>query len=109
MEINGRISASFKVSVISGLGIVRQLLERAYGVEVTPMPDKVDYGRRVSHSQAGVMWFVKSKDRFRKEPSSTGKIGKSDIVFSWGDPLPYFTYSIQCVRKHKKELEKRKR
>ena len=109
MEINGRISASFKVSVISGLHIVRQLLERAYGVEVTPAPDNIKYGMRVSHSQAGAMWFVKSKDRFRKEPSSTGRKGKKDIVFSWADPWPYFTYSIQCVRKNKKEMEKRKR
>ena len=109
MEINGRISASFKVSVIAGLCIVRQLLERAYGVEVTPAPEDIKYGMRVSHSQAGLMWFVKSKDRFRKEPSSTGRRGKKDIVFSWSDPWPYFTYSIQCVRKNKKEMAKRQR
>ena len=109
MEINGRISASFKVSVLAGLHIVRQLLERAYGVEVTPAPADLQYGRRVSHSQAGVMWFLKSKDRFRKEPSSTGRKGKKDVVFSWSDPWPYMTYSIQCVKKNKKEMEKRKR
>ncbi len=109
MEINGRISASFKVSVLAGLNIVRQLLERAFGVEVTPMPENIKYGMRVSHSQAGLMWFLKSKDRFRKEPSTTGRRGKSDIVFSWSDPLPYLTYSIQCVKKNKKEMAKRKR
>lgn len=109
MEINGRISASFKVSVISGLHIVRQLLERAFGVEVTPAPEEIKYGMRVSHSQAGLMWFLKSKDRFRKEPSSTGRRGKADIVFSWSDPWPYFTYSIQCVMKNKKEMAKRQR
>lgn len=109
MEINGRISASFKVSVISGHHIVRQLLERAFGAEMTPAPENIKYGMRVSHSQAGVMWFLKSKDRFRKEPSSTGKRGKKDIVFSWADPWPYFTYSIQCVKKNKKEMAKRQR
>lgn len=109
MEINGRISASFKVSVISGLNIVEQLLERAFGVEVTSMPRLIKYGMRVSHSQAGIMWFLKSKDRFRSEPSSTGKIGKKDVVFSWSDPWPYFTYSIQCVKKNKKEMAKRER
>ena len=109
MEINGRISASFKVSVISGLNIVQQLLERAFGVEVTPAPRDIKYGMRVSHSQAGLMWFVKSKDRFRKEPSTTGKRGKKDVVFSWADPWPYITYTIQCVKKNKKEMAKRQR
>ena len=109
MEINGRISASFKVSVVSGHHIVRQLLELAYGVELTPAPEKIKYGSRITHSQSSVMWFLKSKDRFRHEPSSTGRIGKSDVVFSFGDPLPYLTYSIQCLKKYKKEMKKRQR
>ncbi len=109
MEINGRISASFKVSVLAGLPIVRQLLELAYGVIVTPAPEQLNYGMRVSHSQAGFMWWAKSKDRFRKEPSTTGRKGIKDIVFSLSDPLPYVTYSIQCVMKNKKGMEKRKR
>lgn len=109
MEINGRISASFKVSVLAGLPIVQQLLERAYGVDVTPAPEQLQYGRRVSHSQSGVMWFLKSPDRFRKEPSTTGRKGKKDIVFSWADPWPYFAYTIQCMKKYKKEMKKRQR
>lgn len=109
MEINGRISASFKVSVLAGLPIVRQLLERAYGVTITKAPEQLNYGMRVSHSQAGLMWWVKSKDRFRKEPSTTGRKWIHDIVFSWSDPLPYFTYSIQCALNNKKAMEKRKR
>ena len=109
MEINGRISASFKISVLAGLPIVQQLLERAYGVEVTPAPEQLEYGKRVSHSQSGMMWFLKSPDRFRKEPSTTGRKGKKDIVFSWSDPWPYFAYTIQCMKKHKKEIKKRQR
>ncbi len=109
MEINGRISASFKISVLAGLPIVKQLLEIAYGEDVTPMPEQLRYGVRVSHSQSGLMWKIKAKDRFRKEPSTTGKRGKKDIVFSWGDPLPYITYSLQCLGKYKKEMKKRER
>lgn len=106
MEINGRISASFKISVLAGLPIVRQLLERAYGVEVTPAPEKLNFGKRVSHSQAGVMWFIKSKDRFRKESSRSPM---KDIVFSFSDPLPYLAYSFQCLKKYKGEMKKRER
>ena len=109
MEINGRISASFKVSVVAGHHIVRQLLELAYGVELTPAPENIKYGMRVKHSQSSMLWFLKSKDRFRREPSSTGRHGKKDVVFSWGDPWPYVTYSIQCLKKYKKEMKKRSR
>lgn len=110
MEINGRISASFKISVIAGLHIVEQLLERALDMPVTPAPDKLKYGARVKHSQSSVLWFLKSTDRFRKEPTSTGKKHlKKDIVFSWKDPWPYVTYSIQCLKKYKKEMKKRER
>lgn len=109
MEINGRISASFKVSCLAGLHIVQQLLERAFGEEVTPAPEQLNFGRRVSHSQSGVMWFLKSPERFRKEPSSIGRKGKKDIVFSWGDPWPYVTYTLQCLKKYKKEMKKRQR
>ena len=109
MEINGRISASFKISVLAGLHIVKQLMERAFGMEVSPAPTKLKYGIRVSHSQSGVLWFIKSKDRFRKEPSSTGCRTKKDVVFSISDPVPYFAYSLQGVKKYKKEMKKRQR
>ena len=84
-------------------------VERAFGEEVTPAPKNLKYGVRVKHSQSSTLWFLKSKDRFRKEPSSTGKRGKKDIVFSWSDPWPYVTYSLQCLGKYKKEMKKRER
>lgn len=108
MEINGRISASFKVSVLTGLPIVRQLLELAYGVPVTPAPDTLRYGCRITHSQSETLWRLKSPDRFRKE-SKAGQCRKQDVVFSIQDPLPYVGYSLQCVLKYRKELKKRER
>lgn len=109
MEINGRISASFKVSVLAGLHIVRQLIESALDEEVTPAPKELNYGVRVSHSQSGLLWKLKAHDRFRSEPSTTRKCGKSDIVFSLADPWPYVTYSLQCLEKYKREINKRQR
>lgn len=108
MEINGRISASFKISVVAGLHIVRQLLEMAYGVEVTPQPQQLKYNRQISHSQSSFLWFIKSPSRFRKEDRKHKGVRK-DVVFSWSDPWPYVTYSIQCLRKYKKEMKKRER
>ena len=109
MEINGRISASLKVGVEAGLPLVRQILELAFDQEVTKAPEKLEYGLRVSHSQSGVLWFLKSKERFRKEPTSNGNHKRRDVVFSWRDPIPYIGYSIQCLQKYKSEMKKRER
>ena len=109
MEINGRISASFKISVLAGLPIVRQLLEMAYGEAVTPMPSVLKYGMRVAHTQSSFMWFVKSKDRFRKEERESPGVHTRDIVFSVKDPLPWISYSLQCLGKYRSEMGKRKR
>ncbi len=109
MEINGRISASLKTGIEAGLPLVRQILEFAMGEEVTPAPEKLEYGLRVAHSQASVLWFIKSHDRFRKEPTTNGNRKRRDVVFSWGDPLPYIGYSIQCLQKYKSEMKKRER
>lgn len=108
MEINGRISASFIISVASGLHIVRQLLEYAYGVDVTPQPTKLNYGVQIKHSQSSTLWFLKSPDRFRKSDRKHKGMRK-DVVFSILDPLPYLTYSLQCLGKYKKEMKKRER
>ena len=108
MEINGRISASFKISVVAGLHIVRQLLEMAYDAEVTPQPEQLNYNRQISHSQSSFLWFLKSPSRFREEDCKHKGI-RRDVVFSWADPLPYLTYSFQCLGKYKKEMKKRER
>ena len=108
MEINGRISASFKISVEAGLPIVQQLLEYAYGAEVTPMPESLNYGRQIQHSQSAAMWFLKSPERFRKSDRKHTGLRK-DVVFSFADPLPYIAYSLQCLGKYKTDMKKRER
>lgn len=108
MEINGRISASFKISTEAGLPIVRQLLEYAYRTEVTPAPKELRFGRQIRHSQSSALWFLKSPERFRKDDTAHKGLRK-DVVFTWADPLPYAAYSIQCLKKYKKEMKKRER
>lgn len=106
MEINGRISASVKMSVCCGAHIVRQTLERAYGQPVTSYMIDYPEGIRVRHIQASAMWFLKSPERFR----DGFKFHKTyDFVFSWADPRPWFSYSISCLKKYNGEMEKRKR
>jgi len=109
MEINGRISASLKVGIEAGLPLVQQILENAMGVEGTSAPKDLQYGVRVIHTQSSILWFLKSKDRFRKEPTSNGNRKRRDVVFTLADPLPYFSYTIQCLQKYKSEMKKRER
>ena len=106
MEINGRVSASIKTSVVCGAHVVRQNLERAYEQPVTSYMFKYPDGLVVKHSQASLMWFLKSPERFRDGI----KLRKShDVVFSWSDPKPWFFYTIGCFKKYGDEMEKRKR
>ena len=106
MEINGRVSASIKMSVCCGAHVVRQTLERAYGLPVTSYLFEYSNGIRVRHAQASTMWFLKSPQRFRDgfKPHKT-----HDFVFSWADPIPWFSYSIGCLKKYNGEMERRKR
>ncbi len=107
MEINGRISASLKVSYCCGAHVVRQILERTYDRDVTSYMGDYPAGIRVRHAQASFMWFLKAPDRFRDGVFNFRKT--SDFVFSLADPLPWFAYSIGCTRKYKTEMNKRSR
>ncbi len=109
MEINGRISASFKMSVLCGAHVVRQMLERAYGVEVTSYSTDYRDDMRLRHFQSDLMWFIKSPNRFKCKPRWWSPIRTSDVVFSWSDPIPWFSYTLGCLAKYKDEMNRRKR
>lgn len=109
MEINGRISASIKISMLCGINVVRMMIERAYGEPVTEYSRNVPENIRIRHSQANDMWFLKSPTRFSARPSFFNRRNTYDVVFSWKDPLPYLTYSMQCLGKYKTEMKKRER
>lgn len=109
MEINGRISASIKMSVLCGAHVVRQLMEMAYDMPVTEYSRDYREDMRLRHFQADMMWFVKSPTRFKCKPCWFSPIRTSDVVFSWSDPIPWFAYTISCFARYKGEMEKRKR
>ena len=107
MEINPRVSGSVKICFVSGVDQARQMLELAYGQEVT----KYTYykiGQRLRCSQIDVLWFLKSKDRFKAKPSWFSLKNTKDHTFSWSDPLPWFAFLIRGLKGYKKEANKRK-
>lgn len=109
MEINGRISASLKISWYCGASVVRQMMERAYGVPVTSYIKDYPDNKYLRHWQASAMWFVKSPDRFKSKPFCFTPFRTTDVVFSASDPLPWFAYTLSCFARYKSEMEKRKR
>lgn len=106
MEINPRMSGSAKIVILSGVNLALQLLQMAKGEEVTEYNDYQE-GIRLRCFYTDLLWFLKSKNRFRAKPSWFDLRKTYEQVFSWKDPLPYLAFSIGSLLKIKKELKKR--
>ena len=108
LEINGRIPAGVKLSLMCGINVARQLVELAYDEEVTQYPINTKFGLMARHFQADIGWFIKSPDRFRSKPSWFSWKNTKDLVFWADDPLPWFTYMIRKLLVFKDNMNKRK-
>ena len=108
MEINPRITASVKVCFAAGVDFARQVVELAMGLPVTAFDD-YRAGVRLRYMHTDVLWFLQSPNRFRARPSWFDFRNTTDQIFSLRDPWPFFTYSVQGLRKRKAEMEKRRR
>lgn len=106
MEINPRVSGSVKIAFVAGTNQARQMLELAYGEPVTEYKD-YKIGQRLRCSQIDALWFIKSPNRFHSTPSWFSNKNTADHTFSWDDPLPWFVFSIQGLKRVGKEMEKR--
>ena len=106
MEINPRVSGSVKICFVSGVDQARQMLELAFGYPVTEYKD-YKTGQRLRCSQIDFLWFLKSPNRFKSKPSWFSFIKTKDHTFSWSDPLPWFAFLIQGLKRMDKEMEKR--
>ena len=97
LEINGRTGASIMLDYAADINISRLILENELGYPVT---DSLRYedGRKISCFFFDVLWFIKSKDRFKTEPSWFARKGIQDVLFSWSDPKPALGYMLQRVR-----------
>jgi predicted ATP-grasp superfamily ATP-dependent carboligase len=106
MEINPRVSGSVKITFNAGVDQARQMLELCFGKEVT-LYKNYDIGKRLRCSQTDFLWFVKSPNRFKSNPSWFSNKNTSDQIFDLKDPLPWLTFSIQKLLQLKTEMGKR--
>ncbi len=106
MEINGRIPAGIKICNCVGIPSVKLLLDGVWGERVEKYEDFPE-GIGLRHFQADFMWLIKSPKRFRSQPSWFNFSHSYDYVFSWSDPLPFFTYSVEHILNYKKDMKKR--
>jgi len=56
-----------------------------------------------------LLWLLQSPNRFRTKPGWFDFRHTTDQIFNPKDPWPWFTYTVQGLRKRKTEMAKRKR
>lgn len=93
MEINPRFTRSIKVCVIAGVDFPYLLYKMAMGEKV---PAVLDYqiGIFLRYLPSDIMWFIKSKERFKARPHFFWFLGKNlrDEIISLKDPGPAIAY-----------------
>ena len=106
MEVNPRVAGGIKICFAAGANPARQIVELALGLPVTAYPDYRD-GVRLRYMHTDLLWLLKSPNRFSTRPGWFDFRRTTDMVFSLKDPWPWFTYSIQGLKKVRGETAKR--
>ena len=106
LEINPRVLACAKICFEAGIDQAQQLLELVLEQPVTAM-SAANKTISIRMSQIDLLWFLKSKDRFRAKPSWFSCKNTKDQTFSWDDPLPWFAFLLRGMGRMKKETKAR--
>lgn len=99
MEINPRITGSVKIAFDAGVDFANMIVNDSFGKKIDFVDYEIGRGLRLFHKD--LLWFIKSKDRFRAKPSwfnfFDGKT--SDQIFSFSDPLPGLFFTFEGIIK----------
>lgn len=107
IEINVRSPHAVAIGFASGFKICQQIMEDAYGLEVTKFDDvKTDFCMRIG--QTDMLWFLTSPDRFKKSPRNMGYKKVKEQMFFWDDPLPWFGFLLSGLLHMKKTMKEKK-
>lgn len=106
IEINPRTTACIRIGFEAGINLAQQMLELELGKSVTEYEaNKTNLYVRML--QTDLLWFLKSKDRFKRKPSWFNIKNTKEQLFYIDDPLPWFAFSLQGLFRVKKEMKKR--
>ena len=108
MEINGRIPASIRICEWAGTEPVKNILDLAYGKSLVKMKKPIPEHLALRYFHTDVMWFIKNPERWKSKPNWFYCFRQKDYIFSFSDPLPFFTYAIEHAMTYKKDMAKRK-
>ena len=108
MEINGRTSACVKICQLYGINIAKSMIELATHSTVEPI-DIPFHDVRMRCIHTDLLWFIKSPNRFKSTPSWFNNRHTHDQIFSIADPLPFVTFSLQSIKRYRKESDRRRR
>lgn len=107
IEINPRPVHGIALGFYAGVNHAQQILEDAFGMEVTPMEvTKPSTASRIG--QTDILWFLKSNDRFRRMSWRLGYKNVKEQMFYWDDPLPWFAFLLAGVKDFKKKMKEKK-
>lgn len=106
LEVNPRILACAKIGFVAGIDQAKMILEQAFSDNVQPQAI-VKKGFYIRMTQIDFIWFIKSPNRWKAKPSWFNVIKTHDQTFSWTDPLPWFAFLFQGLKRYKKEMKKR--
>lgn len=98
LEINPRLNGTAKICFAAGVNIAKQFMQEALGDDVTPQLDYAE-GIYLRYFHKDILWFIKSKDRFKTNPSWFSWKNTVDEIFDINDIFPIFTYSITSLVK----------
>lgn len=108
LEINGRIPASIKMSFMCGCNVSRQLLEMIYDQDVIQYRENKKFDMYIRHFDTDLVWFLKSANRLKANPSWFSWKNTKEILFSRNDPKPFFANMIQKILNYKSIMKSKK-
>ena len=107
LEVNARISAAVKLDFCCGINVAEIIHDDAF-TEAKPSPEYAD-GVKTSCILTEILWFLKSRDRFRQKPIFLNRHNTTDVIFSWKDLKPFWGFCLQSVKNYRMAMRKRER
>lgn len=109
IEINPRSLACSKIGFCGNVNQAKLILENEFSENVNEQfVDNKKIGLCVRMSQIDFLWFLKSPNRWKSKPSWFRFWKTRDQLFSFTDPLPWFAFLFQGMKRYKNDERRKK-